>query len=61
MTDPATANHQAIVAVGRAVQKQATIMAFSDLFTLIGIALVLATIATAFLKRPSGEGAGGAH
>jgi DHA2 family multidrug resistance protein len=66
VSDHALATQKAIVAVGRVVQKQATVMAFSDLFTLIGIALVLAMIATALLKRPSvdragGESAGGGH
>jgi DHA2 family multidrug resistance protein len=61
VSDHALAIQKAIVTVGRVVQKQATVMAFSDLFTLIGVALVLATIATALLKKPSGEAAGGAH
>jgi hypothetical protein len=48
------AAHRAYVAVGHIVQKQAFILAFSDTFHLLGVAL----IATALLKKPS---AGEAH
>src|SRR3954466_14835451 len=44
ISDPATAKHQAIVAIGRAVRKQATIMAYSDTFILIGLALGVALL-----------------
>jgi DHA2 family multidrug resistance protein len=61
VSDPATAQHQAIVAVGRAVRKQATIMSFSDTFMLLGIVATLAFIVTLFLKKPEAGAAAGGH
>jgi MFS transporter, DHA2 family, multidrug resistance protein len=52
---------RAHVAVGKIVQKQAFIMAFSDTFYLLGIALIVALIATLLLKRPDHMEAGGGH
>jgi DHA2 family multidrug resistance protein len=58
----AEAAHSAIVAIGRIVQKQAFILAFSDTFYLLGIALIVALIAGLFLKKPGHlAGGGGAH
>jgi DHA2 family multidrug resistance protein len=62
VSDQASAQHQAIVAVGRTVQKQAYIMAFSDMFYLLGVALIVAMAAALLLKKPAGGvQAGGAH
>jgi DHA2 family multidrug resistance protein len=61
VADRAMANHEAIVAVGRAVQKQAYVMAFSDMFYLLAAALLMALVASLFLKRSTGTDAGGAH
>jgi DHA2 family multidrug resistance protein len=61
VADPATAWHQAVVAIGLGVRRQATIMAYSDAFYLMGAALVLALVAVLWLKRPaalSAEAAG---
>jgi DHA2 family multidrug resistance protein len=57
--DPQTAQHKAIIAVGRAVQKQAFVMSFSDTFFLLGAALLVALAATLLLKRPASLAAGG--
>jgi DHA2 family multidrug resistance protein len=60
--DPAKAQHQAIVAIGNVVRRQALIMAFSDTFAIIGVLLALAAIAVLFARKVSiAGGAGGAH
>ncbi|MDR3532892.1 MAG: MDR family MFS transporter [Rhodopila sp.] len=59
--DQAEAGHRAIVAIALAVRQQANIMAFSDTFYLLGVALVVALVATMLLKRPGRMDAGGAH
>src|SRR6478752_4688046 len=50
--DRADAAHRAYVAIGHIVQKQAYIFAFSDTFYLLGLALIVAFIASLFLKKP---------
>jgi DHA2 family multidrug resistance protein len=52
VADRATATQEAIVAVGKAVRQQANIMAFSDTFYILGAGLVVALIASLFLKKP---------
>jgi DHA2 family multidrug resistance protein len=61
IADRATASHEAVVAIGRVVQKQAFILAFSDTFYLLGAALIVALVATMFLKKAGHLDAGGAH
>jgi MFS transporter, DHA2 family, multidrug resistance protein len=61
VVDHAEASHRAIVAIGRIVQKQAFILAFSDTFYLLGAALIVALVAALFLKKPGHVSAGGAH
>ena len=58
ISDPATAWHEAVVAIGRSVKAQATLMAFGDAFYLMGGAIVLALLAAALMKKSSGGGAG---
>ena len=53
--------HRAYVAIGHIVQKQAFILAFSDMFFLLGVALIAALIAALLLKKPGHLDAGGAH
>jgi MFS transporter, DHA2 family, multidrug resistance protein len=55
------AAHRAYVAIGHIVQKQAFILAFSDTFYLLGVALIVALIASLMLKKPDHLDAGGAH
>jgi DHA2 family multidrug resistance protein len=52
---------RAYVAIGKIVQKQAFILAFSDLFLLLGAALIVALAASMMLKKPGKLDAGGAH
>src|SRR6201991_1598639 len=59
--DPADAAHRAYVAIGHIVQKQAYILAFSDTFYLLGVALMIALIAALFLKKPGHVSPGEAH
>jgi DHA2 family multidrug resistance protein len=55
--DPAAARHQAIVALGNAVKRQALVMGFSDTFAVIAAVLVFAAIAVAFTRRVKGGSA----
>ena len=59
--DHADATRRAVVAIGKTVQKQAFILAFSDTFFLLGIALIVALIAALLLKKPGKLDGGGAH
>jgi DHA2 family multidrug resistance protein len=62
VSDPAAAQHQAIVALGRIVRRQALLMGFSDTFAVIGVVLALAVVCLFFARdaRP-GAASGGAH
>src|SRR6201996_3062567 len=60
ISDPATAHHQAIVALGNAVKHQALVMGFSDTFAVIGVVLTVAAVAVVLTRRVKGV-AGGAH
>ena len=60
--DPAAAQHQAVIAIGNAVRRQALIMGFSDTFAIIGIMLAVAAVAVLFARKAAaGAGGGGAH
>ena len=59
--DPSDASHRAYVAIGKIVQKQAFILAFSDMFFLLGVALLAALTASLLLRKPDHLQAGGAH
>src|SRR5262249_7398518 len=62
MPDPAAAQHQAIVALGNLVKRQALVMGFSDTFAVIGVVLVLSAIAMLMLRKTNASaGGGGAH
>jgi MFS transporter, DHA2 family, multidrug resistance protein len=61
VADQAAATHRAIVAIGKIVQKQAFILAFSDMFFLLGVALIVALGASLMLKKPGHLESGGAH
>jgi DHA2 family multidrug resistance protein len=60
ISDRATAEHQAIIALGRTVKRQALVMGFSDTFAVIGVILAIAAIALFFAKKgqPSAASAG---
>jgi DHA2 family multidrug resistance protein len=59
--DRVDATHRAYIEVGKVIQKQAFILAFSDTFYLLGVALIVALIAALMLKKPGHLDAGGAH
>ncbi|HTG05351.1 MAG TPA: DHA2 family efflux MFS transporter permease subunit, partial [Bradyrhizobium sp.] len=59
--DRVDAVHRADVAIGKMVQKQAFILAFSDTFYVLGAALIVALLAGLLLKKPDRLDAGGAH
>jgi len=59
--DRVDAAHRAYAAIGKIVQKQAFILAFSDTFYVLGVALILALLASLLLKKPSHLNDGGAH
>jgi DHA2 family multidrug resistance protein len=59
--DPSNARHQAIIAIGNTVKRQALVMGFSDTFAVIGVVLLLAAIAMMFLRKAKPAAAGGAH
>ncbi|WGS00464.1 multidrug efflux MFS transporter [Bradyrhizobium sp. ISRA443] len=61
VANQADATSRAIVAIGKIVQKQSFILAFSDTFYLLGVALIVALIAGLFLKKPGHLADGGAH
>jgi MFS transporter, DHA2 family, multidrug resistance protein len=62
VSDPLAAQHEAIVAVGKIVRRQALIMAFSDTFAVIGVVLAVAAIALLFARKSRpGAAAGGGH
>jgi DHA2 family multidrug resistance protein len=61
VADHAEATHRALVAIGKIVQKQAFILAFSDTFYLLGAALIVALMAALLLKKPDRLASGGAH
>ena len=59
--DRVDATHRVYVAIGKIVQKQAFILAFSDTFYVLGVALIIALLASLLLRKPSHLDAGGAH
>jgi DHA2 family multidrug resistance protein len=59
--DRVDAVHRAYVAIGKIVQKQAFILAFSDTFYVLGAALIVALLAGLLLTKPDRLDAGGAH
>ncbi|MEK1853964.1 MAG: DHA2 family efflux MFS transporter permease subunit, partial [Phyllobacterium sp.] len=61
IADHATASHKALVAIAFRLRQQANIMAFSDTFFLLGVALVIALLAALLLKKPGQLSGGGAH
>ena len=61
ISDPAVANHQAIVAIGNIVKRQALIIAFSDTFAVIGVILAIAAVALLFARRVKAAAAAGVH
>jgi MFS transporter, DHA2 family, multidrug resistance protein len=62
VTDPATAHHQAIIALGNLVKRQALVLGFSDAFAVLGVVLLVAGVAILLTGKPkAGATAGGGH
>ncbi|OWO93516.1 EmrB/QacA family drug resistance transporter [Rhizobium esperanzae] len=61
VSDQALASHKAVVAIALKIRKQANIMAFSDTFFLLGVALVVALLASLLLRKSGQLSGGGAH
>jgi DHA2 family multidrug resistance protein len=61
LSDIAVARHEAVVAIGRVVRRQATILAYGDAFYLIGMIMVVALGAIVLLRKADHLGGGGAH
>jgi DHA2 family multidrug resistance protein len=61
VSDQALATHKAVVGIALKLRKQANILAFSDTFYLLGVALVIALLASLFSKKPGQISGGGAH
>ena len=57
VSDAATAQHKAIVALGNIVREQAMIMAYSDTFAVLGVLLLLAAGFVLFTRRGQASGA----
>jgi len=49
----AAARHEAIIAIGRTIQTQATYMAYGDAFGLLGMFMLVALAASLFLEKPA--------
>lgn len=56
VSDVDTARQQAIVALGRAVQKQSVIMGFSDTFVILGVMLFVAAFFVMLAKKGQSTG-----
>ncbi len=62
VSDFATAQHQAIIALGKTVKRQALVMGFSDTFFVLGVLLAAAAVSLLLAKKASSAaGAAGAH
>jgi DHA2 family multidrug resistance protein len=61
LSDAAAARHEAIMAIGNIVRRQALTMGFSDAFGAIGVMLTLAAIAVLFARKVSPAAGAGAH
>jgi DHA2 family multidrug resistance protein len=57
--DHATAQHQAIIALGNAVRRQALVIGFSDTFAVLTLVLVIAAVAILLTGKPKAAPAGG--
>ena len=62
VSDFASAQQKAIVALGQTVKRQALVMAFSDTFAVIGVMLAIAAVVLVFARKgKAAAGASGAH
>ena len=59
ISDAATAQHKAIVALGNVVRRQSLIMAYADTFAVLGVLLLLAAGLVLFTRRGQASGVTG--
>jgi DHA2 family multidrug resistance protein len=60
-SDPGTAWHDAVVAVGRIVRGQSYFLAYADTFFMMGAVLLLAVVAALMMRKPAGAPVADAH
>ncbi len=58
VSDAATAWREAVVQLGRTIRAQANLLAYSDAFYVMGVALILALLTALLMAKSSGGGAG---
>ncbi|MBS0268197.1 MAG: DHA2 family efflux MFS transporter permease subunit [Proteobacteria bacterium] len=56
ISDAAAARHQAIIALGKTVKRQALVMGFSDAFAVIAVMLAIAAVALIFAQKAQPRG-----
>ena len=61
MSDQAAAQHQAIIALGKTVKRQALVLGFSDTFAVIGVMLAIAAVVLLFARKGKPGGSAAAH
>jgi MFS transporter, DHA2 family, multidrug resistance protein len=61
VSDPATAQQKAIVAIGSIVKREALVMAFSDTFAVIGVLLAIAALTLLFARKAVATAGSAAH
>ena len=61
VSDHAAAQHQAVIALGKTVKRQALVMGFSDTFAVIGIMLAVAAVVVLLAGRGQGGSTAAAH
>ena len=61
LADPAFARHEAMVAVGRVIRRQASMLAFSDTIIFQSVLLGVALVAVLLLKKAKAGASGEAH
>jgi DHA2 family multidrug resistance protein len=61
VSDPATAKHQAVIAIGNTVRAQSLVMGFSDTFAVLGVILLASAACIFIMRKGAAGGGGGAH
>jgi DHA2 family multidrug resistance protein len=59
VADPAAADQQAIIALGKVVKRQALVLGFSDTFMVLGVVLLLSAAAILLTRKTKTAAAGG--
>ena len=57
VADPAAARHQAVIAIGQIVKRQALVMGFADTFAVVGVMLALAAACLLLARKTKAGGA----